>query len=1009
MLHSRNTKALLSLTLAISLGLQTTAANAQTTEPVGDLGNGASLLPTGQVITPAAAPGSTYSPLSTGLRSDGKADANGAVKTAFSPDGKTLLVLTSGFNYGFRDETTGQAFNFPVIDPVTGQTARQSVYSEWVFVFDVDAATGSLTKKQQISVPDTFNGLVWSPQGSRFYVSGGIDDRILVYKTDGTQFVPDAPFVLLGHNSNQTAPFPSYNGGLLKDTPLASATVGGVPVVTGGVVAGLDVSKDGKTLVAANFENDSISIIDTATRAVLDEVRFFVPGSTEATGEFPFDTAVYSDLTGQGRKVFVTSQRDDEVLAVDLQSRAVTRITVGSQPNKLIFSPGQQRLYVANGNSDSVTVIDPVTNNVERTISLARPGYKYKGSNPNSLAFSPDGRTLYVTLGGENAVAVVNVLTGAVLGRIPTGWYPNSVSVSPDGTRLYIVNAKGNSGPNPAASRTTAAGAATNTTFQSQYIYALQKGGISVVPVPNRQTLQSLSAQVDTNNGFNNPARYPLMTFLRTKIKHVIYVIKENRTYDQVLGDLPVGNGDPTLTLFPEPISPNHHKLALDFVTLDNFYVSGEASGVGWNWSTYARTTDYTEKTHSVLYGNAGFSGLTYDYEGPNRNINNALPEISPNPTPFNSRVTGLLDPSGSSAILPGPKDLSAPEGDGNLTAGVTGGFLWDAALRAGKTVRNYGYYVDLLFYSTPGDPTLPDPNNPFYIPITRTPFASNIPQGPQSKATLLERSDLYFRGYDMKVPDIYLYEEWKREFDQYVTNNNLPNLMLVKLPHDHFGDFGQAVAGLNTAALQMADNDYALGKLVETVSKSNYWRETAIVVIEDDAQNGPDHVDAHRSPAYVISPYTRRGAVVSTNYNTVNVVRTIEDLLGIDHLGMFDANARPMVEVFTRTPNFSTYTAVIPGNLCAPPVSPDLVPECATAAARTAATRDLHDGKWWASATRGFNFSAEDKLDPDAFNQVLWSGIKGDKLAYPTERSRQDLRKNRAQLLKKYAAESKR
>ncbi|BAC88216.1 alkaline phosphatase family protein [Gloeobacter violaceus] len=1000
---STRSRLLLSAMLATSLTLQPLAAIAQTSLPVGDIGGNASIIPTGQVVTPTAAPGSTYARLSTGLRPDGNADAQGAVKTALSPDGKTLLVLTSGYNQYFADPTTGEFFSYPVLDPITGLASTvTNPQAEWVFVFDV--SSGALVKKQQINIPNTYNGLVWAPDGKRFYVSAGIDDRIYVYKFDSGRYVPDAPFILLGHNSNQTDPFPAYDGGILKGTP-ADAASGGL-ITTGAVAAGLDISRDGKTLVVANFQNDSISIIDTASRTVIEEIKFFVPGGTVATGELPFDVAIYSDARGAAAKVFVTSQRDDEVLAVDLASKVVTRIPVGGQPNKLVLSANQGRLYVANGNSDSLTVIDPVTNNVVRAISLSRPGYKYKGSNPNAIAFSPDGKKLYVTLGGENAVAVVDQASGKVEGRIPTGWYPNSVSVI--GSKLFVVNAKSNVGPNPSNGRTTAAGEATNTTFKEEYNWALEKAGISTIPVPGGASLARLSARVDKNNGFGNQQPDALMAYLRTKIKHVIYVVKENRTYDQVLGDLPVGNGDPSLTLFPEPISPNHHKLATDFVILDNFYNPGESSGVGWSWSTYARTTDYTEKTQSVLYGNANFRGLTYDYEGTNRNISVGLPQTSPTPNQINTRVTGVLDPSGSSSILPGTKDANAPEGDGDLEPGAIGGYLWDAALRAGKTVRNYGFFIDLAYYGTSlADPTVPDPANPLYIPITRTPFASGIPQAPGTKPALLDKTDIYFRGYDQKISDIFLYEEWKREFDGYVANNNLPNLQLVRIMHDHFGSFDQqAVAGLDTAETQMADNDYALGKLVEAVSKSIYWKDTAIVVLEDDSQDGPDHVDGHRSIAYVISPYTKRGALVSTNYTTVSALRTIEDLLGLDYLGMLDANTRPMADVFTRVPNFNTYTAVIPGILCAPPVDPTLVPECADAAAlKTVAVKPLHDGQWWAKASKGFNFSVEDKLDVVAFNRLLWQGIKGTGVSYPEERNRKDLRNNRTQLLNNWTA----
>ncbi|MBH8566399.1 hypothetical protein I8748_30310 [Nostoc sp. CENA67] len=994
MTTKKNLGSLLSILLAGTLGVNTQAVFARTTSPVGNLDGDAALLPTGQVITPSATPGSTFAPLKTDLRKDGNADAAEAVTTALSPDGKTLLVLTSGYNQNFKDENTGNTFTYAVLDPTTGKASSvKTAKAEWVFVYDV--SNGKLVKRQQINIPNTYNGLTWSQDGQRFYVSGGIDDRIYVYSLSGNQYVPDAPFILLGHNSNQTSPFPNYDGGLLKDTPAKA-------VATGAVVAGLAVSKDGKTLVAANFENDSISIVDTTTRQVIKEIKFFEPGDKIATGEFPFDVALKSTNYGLADTAYISSQRDNEVLAVDVNSGKITRIPVGSQPNKMLLSTDQNQLYVANGNSDSISVIDTNANKVVQTISLSRPGDKYKGANPNSLALNSNNSQLYVTLGGENAVAVVDLKSKKVAGRIPTGWYPNSVSVSADGKKLYVVNAKSTSGPNPSNSRTTAAGTARNTNFRNEYNWALEKAGIAAIPVPNGGTLATLSTQVDKNNGFSNRRPDRTMQYLQGKIKHVIYIIKENRTYDQVLGDLPVGNGDPALTLFPQNISPNHHQLALDFATFDNFYDSGESSGVGWNWSTYARTTDYTEKSQSVLYGNAGFNGLTYDYEGTNRNISLALPQTSANTSPVNTRLTGILDPSGQSSILPGDRDVDAPEGDGELEPNAIGGYLWDAALRAGKTVRNYGFFVDngIPYTSSQSDPTKPDPKNPAYIPVSATPYADKIPQAPITKTALLDKTDLYFRSFDQNNSDVYLINEWERDLAQ----NGMPNLMLVRLSHDHFGSFGTALFGLNTPELQMADNDYAVGRLVEKISHMPEWKETAIFIIEDDSQNGPDHVDSHRSLAYVISPYIKRNTVVSTNYNTISILRTMEDLLNIGYLAITDANAEPMSDAFTRTPDFTPYTAIVPGNLCGNTVDAKLVPACQDQnVKKTAVVPILHAKNWWADMTKDFDFIGEDKLDPEEFNEILWAGIKGDEIPYPENRSRANLRQNRAQLLKRW------
>jgi DNA-binding beta-propeller fold protein YncE len=529
----------------------------------------------------------------------------------------------------------------------------------------------------------------------------------------------------------------------------------------------------------------------------------------------------------------------------------------------------------------------------------------------------------------------------------------------------------------------------------------LAKAQLNIIPVPNSPTIEALSRQVDDNNGLANRHPDPMLNFLSNKIEHVIYIVKENKTYDQVLGDLPRGNGDPSLTQYPQAVSPNHHNLALTFGLLDNFYDSGQVSGDGWGWSTYAETTDYNEKTIAVNYGNGG-SGVTYDTEGTSRLMGVGLPDFAAAPSPFTVRLTTLLDPSGSSAIMPGPKNVSNPSGSEDLSAEAVGGHIWDSALRAGKTVRNYGFFLDQAYYvTTQKDPTKPDPVLKTYLPISPTPFASNLPQAVAVQPELLDKTDLYFRGFDMNNADTYLYNEWLRD----MTINGLPNLSLVRLPHDHFGSTSTAIAGLNTPSLQMADNDYAIGRLVDTISHSQYWNTTAIFILEDDSQSGGDHIDSHRSFAYVISPYSKHGATISTNYNTVNVLRTIEDLLGIDHLNQSDANAAPMADVFTHKPDFTPYMAIIPGSLCAAPVDPSLVPACNSASSKiTPKLPELHDAAWWAEKLEDFDFHDADHNDAEAYNRVLWEGIMGD-VPYPTERSGLDLRRHRAQLLKKWKA----
>ncbi len=964
----------LSLAVLASTG---TAGAAMRRQTVGGSFGGTSFLPTGVYVTPTAAQGSHVYRLSTGLRADGNADGGDATATALSPDGKTLLVLTSGYNQGFSSDT-GAPLKYNVPNPVTGAPSTTlTTASEWVFVYDV--RRGAPERVQMLSIPNTYDGLAWAPSGKDFYVSGGIDDRVLVYAKNGRSaagadtFAASVPAAILGHNTNDTSARPTYDGGLLKGTPAGTATKGAL--TTGAVAADIAVSADGRTLAVANMENDSLSIVDAASRNVVKEVRFTMPGSNRPRGEFPYGVAIKSDASGAAETAYVSSLRENQVLAVDVvRGAVVAAIPVGSGPNNMVLSADGTRLYVADGNSDDVAVIDTRHN---RTIALVPLGGRdpLHGRNPNGLALAPGGQRLYVTLGGENALAVVDLQKRRMLGKIPTGWYPTGVTTSKDGKLLYIVNEKSVPGPNPANGRTTPYGLSTNPTGRNEYGWALEKAGLAVVPVPGDESLEYLAQTVDANNGVAN-RRDDGLRALRGRIKHVIYIVKENRTYDQVFGDLPNANGDPRLALFPKPVTPNHHALASGFVTLDNFYDPGESSGVGWNWSVGAQTNDYVERSQAVLYGNANFSGLTYDYEGTARNINLAFAQTG-GTSPFDVRETGLFDQTGRSSILPGPRNPAAFEGDGDLDRNELGGYLWDEALRRGLAIRNYGFFADLAYYTA---------GQPAFIPISRTPYASHVPQSPITKTDLGVNSDPYFRGFDNVVPDTFRYEEWAREYDAFVKNRNLPNLEFVRIMHDHFGSFGSAIEGLNTPQTQMADNDYALGKIVERVSHSPYWDSTAIFVLEDDPQDGPDHVDMHRSLALVASPYVRRGAVIHADYTTDNVLKSIEQILGMRPLGVYDGNAEPMTDVFTNRPDPAPYDALVPASLCAPPVSPNLLGDACQHQTQQQQFRpqttkrvvELHDGAWWNAMTANMDFSAADRVDPHAFNAVLWYGMTG-------------------------------
>jgi DNA-binding beta-propeller fold protein YncE len=917
-------------------------------------------LPNGLTITPDAAPRSVVTLLNPGLRGRRDLTLGQAVTTALSPDGNTLLVLTSGYNKDGPQK-----------------------FDEYVFVFDTTVYPPR--QMQAVPVPNSFCGLAWNPNGSEFYVSGGMDDRIYVFAKTRLGMFSRAAAIPLGH---------SRANDLFANLPAPLNAAAAKPIV-----AGISVNASGSAAVVANFYNDSISIIDLGTRkktaeldlrpGVNDRAKSGVPG-----GEYPFWTAVQGDV-----KVYVSSPRDREIVVVQLGSTPsiATRIPVRGQPNRILLNRAQDRLFVALDNADAVAVISTDSDRVLAQFNVTAPagfigkGNVPKGANPNGLALSPDERTLYVSDGGTNDIAVAAVDAsgaGRVIGLIPTGWYPNSVSVSADGKTLYVVNGKSIPGPNVGNCRgnVNAPGIADCSRTPNQYVYSLEKASLLSLPVPPPAELDALTRRVAANNHFDLLARASgntLISELRTKIQHVIYVIKENRTYDQVLGDLEVGDGDPSIAEFPEPITPNHHSLARKFVTLDNFMDSGEVSGVGWNWSTGARTTDFTEKTVPVNYAGRGFK---YDWEGVNRDINVAFGSL-----PERIKAQPILNNSPSPAdpnLLPGDADVAAPDSqDGEAGAG----YLWDEVLAAGLTLRNYGVFCDLARYENPR-------TNPGYIPIARNPFAEQVVQAVPAKKALFNNTDLYFRSFDQNNADFFLFQEWQREFDEYVTNKNLPSLSLVRLAHDHFGDFGTALYGINTPGLQIADNDYAVALLVQKVANSPYKDNTLIFVVEDDAQDGPDHVDAHRSIAYVVGPYVKQGAVISERYNTVSMVRTIEALLGLTPSSLYSAVAEPMTAVFDLSQSNWSYNAIVPELLR----TSQLPLPRATAENSLPRTqrvlvyaKDRHSAAYWQRHLGDMDYDVEDKLDTVRFNRELWKGMMGNK-PYPRSRSGKNLRENR-------------
>jgi len=718
-----------------------------------------------------------------------------------------------------------------------------------------DTYTNKVTQSVPYNAPEAlYVGLTWSADGKTLYASAGGNNKIRVYSFDGSKLLEGAP-ITLGDSKT-----PSYP-------------------------AGLALSSDGKTLYAALNLGNSIAAIDLTNRSALNVkyLKFGDPASATGIGTLPYMMVLSSD----GKTLYTSHWGAKAVSVMDTATfKTTVLVPVGDHPSGLTLAPDGKTLYVANANSDTVSAVDTSSNSVRGTVALTPYQGAPMGSMPNAVAVTQDGKTLLIANGGNNDVAVVDTSSLKVTGLVPTAWFPSALSVSSDGKFMFVANMKGlGAGPNPRGPVPGKRNPA------EQYIAALGRGSLQAVEIPGPGDLTAYTAQVVKNNGFDEMqaklTQAPSSTAAQpvprrvgdaSPIKHVLYVLKENRTYDQVFGSLKEGNGDAALELFGPDVTPNHRALALEFGLFDNFYADAEVSADGHNWTMGAIATDYTQKNWPANYSGRN---RDYDFEG------------------------------GSTAPAP------------------TGGYLFDYAKRAGLNYRSYGEFND---------------------------FASAVPNvKPAAFATSLEgRISPTFPGYDMSISDQVRFEAWKKEFDGFVADGKLPQLSVVRLPRDHTNG---TRAGSPVPAAYVADNDLALGKLVEAVSNSPYWKDTAIFVLEDDAQNGPDHVDAHRMPALVISAYSKRGVRDHTQYSTSAMLRTIELILGLPPMTQFDASATPMVAAFQDTPDLKPYKALVPKQ----PL--DQLNTAASYGSEISAKLDL---------------SRPDRADEPSFNRVIWGSVKG-------------------------------
>lgn len=725
------------------------------------------------------------------------------------------LIITKNENYAFTSNSGMSENSVSVINLIT------------------------MKETQRVPLNKLWRGLALNDDDSKLYVSGGNNNYIYILNFENGVLSISDSIKLGGFHDNIS-------------------------------LTGLDIIKGKNILLAVSKETNTLYVIDLIKNAVI--TKTFI-------GYKCFDIKV----NNAGTFAYVSVWENNFVAEIDLNNYKVTKlIQTGEHPCDLVITKNDERLFVTNANHNTTSVIDlKVKKEIEKLNSALKPDLPF-GSTPDAVCLNKNEDRVFIANADNNYIAVFDISDKSrskSLGFIPTGWYPTALGYT-SSNKIICVNGKGITsmanpdGPNPYSK---------SESRSEKYIAYLLKGSISVIDYAGDNLTES-SNRVYANTPINNPKiksdQDIILSDHKTEssaIKHVFYIIKENRTYDQIFGDLPQGNGDTSICIFGEKTTPNQHKLAKEYTLFDNFYADAEVSADGHNWSTAAYATDYVEKTWPVLYSKRGGS---YDFEG-------GVPIASP-----------------------------------------SSGYIWHNVLKNNKTFRNYGEFVDQV----------KDRDSNYVV----------------RDAYLVGFTNRQYPGFDMKISDLYRYSIWEKEFDKFVKSENIPNLSLIRLPNDHTSGTWK---GNLTPEAYVGQNDLALGKIVDKISHSSIWKESIILVLEDDAQAGSDHVDAHRSVLMAISPYIKKNFVDHTMYSTSGVLKTIELILGIPPMTQYDLAAIPLVNAITSKMDTTSYNVVEP-----------LI---------DIEKKNMADA-YGSERSRQFDFTAEDSAPDIELNEIIWKSIKG-------------------------------